>query len=190
VLVGAVALLLCAGVAVAVVTDLVGRQERIHRTDADASQLAPGPRGPTFSVAAGVGWELLAWRSDAGICLDYATTDNYSSACGFPVTDNLSQSPSQTHAAVVGLAGPSDLRSGFVAGVGRADVERVDLELTDGTIVAADVYRAPPGLRTRLRFFIAPDVDVARTSPGPPVLAVVAYDKDGRLLERNELALR
>jgi hypothetical protein len=68
----------------------------------------------------------------------------------------------------------------FVFGPAAAGVERVELELADGRRVAAGILVAARELRTDLRFYVA-------ELPPTQVDAVVAYDRDGNVLERRRV---
>ena len=137
----------------------------------------------------GDGWSLIAWRSDRGICLDFAVPGNFASGCGFPVAGATTSPESQPHA-IAGLLtrGLSADGGVGVGGLVSPAVHRVEVELADGTRVAAPLYDAPAKLATNLRFFAVNSREAA--SPERQVTALVAYNAGGKVLERLPLQSR
>jgi hypothetical protein len=186
VVVGGAVLAIGAGVAIA--TDLASRQDTIHRQEATTSPLAPEPVGKAFSVAAGRGWELLAWKSSRGLCLDFATPENYSSGCGAPIERTTPPYGGLNHAAVVAVSGQT--RSGlFVAGLAQPTVAKVELELANGQRVPTALQSIPRELSVDLVSFFADGVPSQGGTPFP-IRAIFAYDANGQLLERNDTPSR
>lgn len=187
----AVALLVLAGSAVALRGDLLAQQEQFH-----AVPDHPQARGPLVEIASREDWALIAWQSEAGLCLDFAIPGNSPFGCGFPVrgakpaTDSSGSGP-PTHA-VAGFVSGGGLVGGdgktTMFGVAAREVAAVEVELADGRRVEAPIYDAPAELQAEARFFI-----VRRVLPPQgidqregPVRAWLAYDDDGRLIERHE----
>ncbi|HEX5468293.1 MAG TPA: hypothetical protein VFW80_04515 [Gaiellaceae bacterium] len=176
------------GTAIAVGTDLLTQQKRVHAEDAK-SQIAPQPEGDAVQIDAGSDWSLVAWKSDEGICLDYAVPGNYISACGLPVVGSppntaAPDAEAPTHV-VAGLQTVPDSGTLVVAGVAASTVSRVEVELDDGRMLEGRLYNAPAALDTSLRFFLLR----ATIEPGatdalePRARAFQAYDASGTLLE-------
>ncbi len=186
-----VALLALGGTAVALEVGLLAQQERFHANEpAD-----PERQGPLVEVVSGDDWSLIAWRSKLGICLDVAIPGNSPFGCGLPVRGakdptDASGSGLPTHA-VAGLVSGGGLVGGdgksTIFGVAAAEVATVEIELAGGRVIEAPVYDAPRELNARVRFFI---VRLALRPTGlrddAPVRAFLAYDDDGRLIERVE----
>jgi hypothetical protein len=170
-----------------------------------------GPHSPKLIgsfvyITRGSNWALIAWRSNLGICLDYAYEEprndsgiNGWSSCGTPVagapapTDPLLRR--QPYTDVVGV-GMGEGRGVVVISAPVAPtVAKVEVELDDGRLLEAKVYASPPKLHTRLRFYLlrvqATSIGATRILPRPPyvapVRALLAYDGDGRLLQRRVL---
>ncbi len=185
----AAALLALAGTAVSVGVDLLAQQERFHASVPDDPQRL----GTLVEVASGDNWALIAWKSEIGICLDFAIPGNSPFDCDFPVrgakpaTDASGAGP-PTHA-VAGFVSGGGLVGGdgktTIFGVAARDVAAVEVELPDGRAVDAPLYDAPPELDVELRFFIVrlPLPPQGLGGEGP-VRAYSAYDRDGRLIER------
>lgn len=184
-------LLALTGTAIAVGIDLLTQQERFHDRVPDD----PKRRGPLVEVTSGDNWALIAWKSEVGICLDFAITDNSTFGCGFPVrgakpaTDVTGDGP-PTHA-VAGSFSGGNLVGGdgnaTIFGVAAHEVARVAVELAGGRIVAAPLFDAPSALSSQVRFFIVrlPLAQLERR-PENPVRAYSAYDREGNLIERIE----
>ena len=140
-------------------------------------------------------WALIGWRSEDGICLDFAIPGNSPFGCGFPVrgakpSTDASGGGLPTHA-VAGFFSGSNLLGGdgraTIFGVAAHEVAAVKIELRDGRVINAPVYDAPPTLETEIRFFIVrlPLGELERRV-GNPVRAYNAYDQAGTLIERSE----
>jgi hypothetical protein len=182
-------LLTLVGTAVGVGVDLLSQQEEFHARLPDD----PNRLGPSVEVASGNEWALIAWRSEDGVCLDFAIPGTSPFGCGFPVrgakpaTDTSGSGP-PTHA-VAGFFSGGNLVGGdgkaTIFGVAAREVAAVKIELRDGRIIDAPLYDAPPKLDAEVRFFIvrlAPG-QLERRS-GNPVSAYSAYDREGQLVER------
>jgi len=187
----AVILISLASVAIAAEFDLLTQQEQFHdRTPDD-----PARRGQSVQVAASDNWALIAWHSEAGLCLDFAIADNSTFSCGLPVRGAMPAADANErsgHAVAGSISGGN-----LVGGDGRAtifgatapEVARVVVELANGRLVVPHVYDAPPNLDAEARFFIARlrlDELERGLDRESPVRAYEAYDSDGRLIERVE----
>jgi hypothetical protein len=187
----AVALLGLAGTAVGVSITLLGQQEQLHDSAADH----PDRLGPLVEITSGDEWSLIAWRSVAGVCVDFAIPGNSPFACGFPVrgakapADTTGSGP-PTHA-VAGFVSGGGLVGGdgkmTIFGIAAADVARVAIELRDQRVVDAPLYDAPAALEADVRFFIVrlPAMRQGLDDDGP-VRAYRAYAENGSLIERFE----
>lgn len=123
-----------------------------------------------------------------------------STRCGMPVVGAPGEAGGPEHLVVGGWyqGRPDDYL--WIDGVVAADVDRVEVELTDGRRLEAAVYDAPSALRLDLKFFLVrtrfrlqirpPDPHGASKlqTPEPPFRAFSAYDARGRLLERFDPA--
>jgi hypothetical protein len=178
-----------AGVAIGVGLDLVTQQERFHETAPDHPQRS----SPLVEIVSGDEWALIAWNSDAGICLDFAIAGNSPFSCGFPVrgakpADDASGAGLPVHA-VAGSISSGGLVGGdgkaTIFGVAALEVAKVEVELQDGRVTEAPLYDAPPELGADVRIFLVRLV-VQRQQLGglSPVRAFVAYDSGGQLIER------
>jgi hypothetical protein len=175
-------------VAVGIKVNFLAQQERFHAQEPED----PHRIGPLVQVASGDGWALIAWRSDVGLCLDFAVPDNSPFACGLPVrgAGSLAAGSGPPIHAVDGflsgsnLVGVSDGRA-TVFGVAASDVAKVKVELADGRLVDTELFDAPAALRTDVRLFIVRLQlgALERTAEGG-VHAFLAYASDGRLIER------
>lgn len=188
-----IALLVLAGRAIGFGVSLLSQQERFHAEMPNS----PERSGPFVEVTSGDNWALIAWRSESGICLDFAIPGNSPYTCGFPVrgakdpTDSLGAGL-PIHA-IGGFFSGGNLAGGdgkaTIFGVAADEVAAVKVELRDGRIVDAPLYDAPPNLKADVAFFI---IRLVVPSAGPgfgpgvgsPVLAYSAYDSKGRLIER------
>lgn len=182
-------LLALAGTAVGVGISLLAQQERFHAS----VPYDPQRLGPLVEITSGDSWALIGWRSEVGICLDFAIPGNSPFSCGFPVrgakpAGDASGSGLPTHA-IAGFFSGGNLVGGdgraTIFGVVAREVHAVKVHLGDGRVVDAPVYDAPRALKTEVRFFIV------RVPPGDlgsrlrePVIAYSAYDAEGRLIER------
>lgn len=187
----AVALLALAltGAAIGIGADLLTQQERFH----DARRDDPRRRGPLVEITSGHKWALIAWNSDAGICLDFAIPGNSPFSCGFPVrgakpASDASGAGPPTHA-VAGTVSSGGLVGGdgkaAIFGVAASEVAKVDVELRDGRIVEAPLFEAPPQLDADVQFFIVRlTLPPRRLNDEAPVSAFIAYDGAGNVIER------
>jgi hypothetical protein len=191
----AITLLALAGTAVGVGISLLTQQERFHASAPDD----PRRVGPLVEIASSDNWALIGWRSEVGICLDFAIPGNSPFGCGFPVrgakaATDASGSGLPTHA-VAGFFSGGNLVGGdgkaTIFGVAAQEVAAVKIELRDGRVINAPIYDAPPDLKAHVRFFIVRIrlAELERRPENPvlaPVLAYSAYDPDGILIERVE----
>lgn len=184
-----VAVLALAGTAIGVGVNLLDQQERFHATAPDD----PRRLGPLVEVASGDDWALIAWKSEVGVCLDFAIPGNSPFGCGFPVRGAKPATDSSgaglpTHA-VAGTVSGGGLVGGdgktTIFGVAAREVAAVRVELRDGRVVNTSLYDAPPDLGVELRIFIVrlPLPPQGLRGEGP-VRAFSAYDKNGALIER------
>jgi len=181
-----------AGTAIGVGVTLLSQQEQFHASFPNDPQRL----SPFVELDAGKDWSLIAWKSDAGVCLDYAIPGSSAFSCGFPVrgvtpaVDSGAGPPIHSVAGFVSTVRPSDHRAP-VFGVGAANVASVRIELRDGRVVDAATYDAAAELGENVRFFLV-HLDVPTHWPAgtnlrrayDPVRAFLAYDRSGRLLER------
>jgi hypothetical protein len=191
VLVAAITLLALAGTAVGVAVSLLTQQERFHASVPDD----PKRLGPLVEITSGDNWALIGWRSEVGICLDFAIPGNSPFGCGFPVrgakpSTDASGAGLPTHA-VAGFFSGSNLVGGdgkaTIFGVAAHDVAAVKIELRDSRVIDAPVYDAPPALKAEVRFFIVrlPPGELRDSRVESPVRAYSAYDSAGSLIERT-----
>jgi len=203
----AAGVLAIAGTAVGVGVTLLDQQEVFH----DAAPDDPERLGPLVEITSGENWSLIAWQSNFGLCLDFAIPGNSPFACDFPVRGakpaaDTSGSDPPVHM-IAGQVSGGGLVGGdgktTIFGVAAADVAAVNVELSDGRVVGAPLYDAPPELQTTVRVFIVRlplspeqrDPDSPGTIYGPggevlrsqsPVRAFIAYDRTGDVYERVE----
>ena len=183
------ALLALAGTAVGFGVDRLTQQERFQ------TRLPDEPRrvGPVVEVVSGDEWALIAWRSEIGVCLEFAVLGRSPFGCGFPVRGakrptDTSGAGAPTHA-VAGFVSGARLAGGdgktTVFGVAAQDVAAVKVEFRDGRLVDAAVHDAPPELAADVKFFIV-RLDLPRQplNGDSPVAAYRAYDHEGNLIER------
>jgi hypothetical protein len=180
------ALLAVTGTAIGVSIDLLTQQEEFHARVPDD----PKRVGPAVEVVSGNEWALIAWKSNVGICVDFAIPGNSPFGCGFPVrgAESANETGSPTHA-VAGFYSGGNLVGGdgkaTIFGVAAHDVARVTVELRNGQVIDATVYDAPAELKSRIRFFIVRlPLGQLERRPDDPVLAYNAYDRQGLLIER------
>lgn len=182
-------LLALGGTAVGVGVDLLRQQETFHANFPDD----PTRIGPLVQIVSGDEWALIAWRSEDGICLDFAIPGNSPFGCGFPVrgAGGRTDAASGPLHAVAGFFSGGNLVGGdgkaTIFGVAAQSVAAVEVELRDGHVVEAPLYDAPAALRAEVRFFIVRlalgELERAR---GNPVRSYSAYDREGKLIERFE----
>ena len=180
-----------AGTAVAVQSDFVSQQERFHaRVPDDPERL-----GPLVEIASGENWALIAWRSEAGICVDFAIPGNSPYGCGFPVRgakppSDASGAGPPVHA-VAGFVSGAGLVGGdgksTIFGIAAREVAAVRITLRDARVVDAPLYDAPRELEADVRFFVVRLTLPPQTLRGRgQVRAYSAYDAHGELIERVE----
>jgi hypothetical protein len=183
------AVLAAAGTAIAVGTNLLTQVEHFHATFPDD----PHRIGPAAEITSGENWALIAWRSDNGICLDFAVPGHTAFDCDFPVRG--AKPPSNG----LGAGLPIHAVGGFISlgglvggdsktailGVAAQDVAAVEIELRDGSVLKPKLYEAPPALTAKLKFFIVRLALPAYTpGAGSPVRFYTAYNREGVLIER------
>jgi hypothetical protein len=186
----AVVALAAVGSAVGFGVNLLTQQERLHQQISSFDPHSPKTIGSSVEVASGSTWAFVAWKTAAGICLDYAVLGRAVSGCGFPVPGAIaadhSQEPLHEVGAVVASSGLSSEGRAAIAGVAAPDVSSVQVELADGQILPAETYDAPEALAANVRFFLL------RLPPGTSqngqdvsfAQALLAYGANDRLLER------
>lgn len=193
------------GTALGVGIDLLTQQKHYHANVPDDPQRI----GPLVQVTSGDSWALIAWRSTAGICLDFAVPNNAPYVCGLPVRD------AKPTADTSGAGPPIHSVAGFVAngglvgsdgkttilGLATSDVASVEVELRNGAVLDASVYNSPADLETPLKVFIVRTAlhEAHQSIPSPrqglpaakdPVRAYGAFDDNGNLIERVDVAKR
>jgi hypothetical protein len=180
--------LAAAGTAIGVRTDLLTQVERFHAELPDDPQRI----GPGAKITAGEDWALIAWRSENGICLDFAVPGNAAFDCDFPVrgakppSDGLGAGlPIHAVAGFIsfgGLVGGDSKTS--ILGVAAQEVAAVEIELRDGRVLKPQLYDAPPELSAKLKFFIV-RLPLAPPAPGSgsPVRFYKAYGRGGTMIE-------
>jgi hypothetical protein len=188
---------------------------------------APVPSASDVVIASGedgVGWKLVATRSDQGLCLGLVYTSSRreevgEAGCGYrdlrgdldpeirgdPSTKCLASPteivpcgslprrwidfPHETDPSPYFTGAGSELTRIIVFGVAAADVDNVELVLTNGRTVSANIVGEPEGLGAPLNFYWAtlPLDDGYRRSLELTQLLemVVARDAEGRILERR-----
>jgi hypothetical protein len=184
------AVLSAAGTAIAIRTDLLTQVERFH------AQLPDDPQriSPAVEIATGEDWALVGWRSENGICLDFAVPGNAAFDCDFPVrgakpASNRLGAGLPTHVvggfiSFSGLVGGGDSKTS-IFGVAADNVGAVAIELRDGRTLKPQLYRAPPELGATVKFFII-RLPLAQPTPGTgsPVRFYTAYNREGEIIER------
>jgi hypothetical protein len=136
-----------------------------------ASAAPPARVGPIVTVVAGPDWNLVAWRSAAGLCFSYGAPGSAGNGClglpkrplPFPLVF-AGSFPDRYR--IVGLAGPGVARVAFVRSSGRA--------------AAAGTRAVPSALRTQLRVYA-----LELRSRGPAHGSLVGYDALGRAIART-----
>jgi hypothetical protein len=189
---GVAALLAAAGTAVAERLDLLAQQDEFHATTPDD----PERLGPLVEIVSGDEWSLIAWRSAAGVCVDFAVPGNSPFSCGFPVRG--AKPPSDTSGsgppihAVAGSVSGGGLVGGdgksTIFGVASREVAYVRVELRGGRVLDAPLYAAPPELGADVQFFIVRlHLPPQRLGEPSQVTAFIAYDRRGGVIERSTL---
>lgn len=136
--------------------------------------------GPRVTVAADAEWALQAWRTQHALCLGLVVDGRAAFAgCGAPVDGAVPHAPARSARDVIGYMGSRSASGTFYAtGPTAIYVDRVVVELNDGRLVGAPLHDAPEGLDAAVRFYLA------RVETDSSVRAVLAYDADGKLLQR------
>jgi hypothetical protein len=177
-------LLAGAGTAVGFGINLLAQEDRFEQQ----RERIPGePKriGPLVEITSGPGWSLVAWRSNSGICLDFAVAQSSGGGCGFGVRGE----PRDT--AHAGTAPPEHWISGAITsgpggatvidGVVAEQVARVEVVLTNGRVLRPPVIEAPIELETDVDFFL---VQVPAVENGG-VRVFIAFGDAGKVLERR-----
>jgi hypothetical protein len=158
---------------------------------------APSPTASDFVIAsgkAGAPWQIVATTSEQGLCLGLATTvsreDAVLGGCaptdvrGDPWAGNATHSIG-AYGSGGGFAG---LDRTFTFGPIAADVASVELVLSDGKTIRAQIVKQPRGLAVPFSFYWAAwrcgKAACAETA-APVVKLAVARDASGRVLERR-----
>lgn len=184
------ALLAGAGTAVAVGfgINFLSQQEQFHAKQPDDPQRI----GPLVQITSGHDWALIGWRSKDGLCLDFAVPHTSPFFCGLPVRGAGSSSAgagAPIHAvdgflSGSNLVGVSDGKA-TIFGVAAPEVATVKVELADGRLVDTELFDAPAALRTDVRpFIVRLQLGALERTVEGGVHAFLAYDSDGRLIER------
>jgi hypothetical protein len=135
----------------------------------EARDAAPPKRiGPVVTIASGSGWKLTGWRSSAGIALAYRAPKD--SGTMYRIAPRYGTSLS-TWLSPTGSLG----KWTRVIGVVTPNAARVEVTSSNGRGFTTHLYRAPPSLKTSLRFF-----RVLVKSGSPPRWKVQAFDRHGK----------
>lgn len=133
---------------------------------------------------------IYAWKSTRGICVAaVAQAGRGASGCGFPVIgspNDVAVRQPEPNRFVGGVASREGSQIDVV-GVAAEAVARVDVELADGSVLRADMWTAPKTLETPLRVFYVRAraiTSVGESGMQRHVAALVAYDRDGKQLDR------
>jgi hypothetical protein len=144
----------------------------------------PKPSGPRVLLAegeiAGQRWTYTAQMTDHGVCVDIAFAQSSGGGCGFGVRGE----PRTTHGPWpaqhwVGSNTTSQANAVFAAGPVAKGVESVEIVLSSGRTVRADIVEAPEALGAPLGFYLAilPSTATIET--------LIAEDANGSVLERT-----
>lgn len=157
---------------------------------------APVPTAPDVVIAsgeAGVPWRIVATTSDQGLCLALVTPSDDSGMGGCGPTDVRGDpwavgTPLHWIGAFGVGGGNATLNRNFAYGPLAEEVASVELALSDGEVVRANVVERPKGLDAPLDFYWA--TWPCRSSPcldaaGPEVQMAIARDAAGHVLERR-----
>lgn len=181
-------LLVLAGAAVALTRyDFIGEQNRI-----DESEWRPPALqrvGPREEIAGGSDWSFMAWKSESGVCVGYATSQAnfWARSCGRPPGSLPDSAHGSRYVLIFGLAhdGPSD-DHGAIFGAAEPSVAKVRFELADGRRLVAQTVRAT-GVDTSARFFVVRD-RIPVPNGAVPVREVDSFAPDGSVLEQLPIA--
>jgi hypothetical protein len=158
----------------------------------------PVPLAPDVLLAsglAGASWRLIATASDQGLCLFIVVGDpEDKTGLGGCAPSDVRGDPWAGNAAshwigAFGVGGGAAvLNRTFAFGVLAQEAARVDLLLTDGSTVHAQIVTRPEGLDAPLNFYWAAwpcGASHCLDAVGPVVKLAIAWDADGRILERR-----
>jgi hypothetical protein len=145
----------------------------------------PISAGPRVLLAegeiAGRRWTYTAQITDHGVCVDIAFAQSSGGGCGFGVRGEprTAQGPWPAQH-WVGSSTTFDAQADavFAAGPVAKDVETVEIVLSNGRTVRADITEGPEELGAPLYFYLA------ILPPAPTIEAVVVKDASGNVLER------
>lgn len=150
----------------------------------------PVATGPRALLAAGEisgrRWTYTAYTSDHGICIDVAVARGSGGGCGFgirgepPVTAHGGAPPGR-HWVGTGTTALAGIDAVFADGPIAKRVDTVEIVLSDGGAVSADVIAGPSELGAPLDFYLA------ILPPDSTVQWVVARDAAGTVLERRRV---
>jgi hypothetical protein len=146
--------------------------------------------GDRAVITRGEDWAFVAWRSTRGLCTSLVFSQKEGgTSCGLPVVGAPREAVSPGHLVVGSTYQGRPDDDLWIDGAAAANVNRVEVELTDGRRLQTSIYDAPAALGLDLKFFVvrtrppedgAPNLGI----PAPPLRAFTAYDAQGRLLER------
>jgi hypothetical protein len=155
---------------------------------------APVPTAPDVVIASGVAgapWTIVATTSDQGLCLGLFVEDGGgAAACGpSDVRGDPGAIDARHWIGAFGVGGgDARLNQTFAFGRLAEDVASVELLLTDGQSIQAQVVTRPEGLDAPLNFYWAAwpcGSSRCLDAVGPLVKMAVARDSAGRVLERR-----
>jgi hypothetical protein len=157
---------------------------------------APVPTAPDVVIAsgeAGAPWRIVATTSDKGLCLALVIPSDDSGMGGCGPTDVRGDpwavgTPRHWIGAFGVGGGNATLNRNFAYGPLAEEVASVELVLSDGEVVHANVVERPEGLDAPLDFYWA--TWSCRSSPcldaaGPEIQIAIARDEAGHVLERR-----
>lgn len=118
-------------------------------------------------------WRLLAWRGERlEPCVGVGISDGFSSTCFEEEAED------ETGLAAMALT-PACSGESFVIGAVSRSARTVTITRSDGSTVAADLYRRPVGSRVRAQYFLAV------LTGTPSVTKLVAQDSVGGVVGRE-----
>ncbi len=146
----------------------------------------PVPTGPRVLLAEGeIGgqrWTYTAQMTDQGVCVDVAFAGNAGGGCGFGVRGEPGAEnrpwPAR-HWVGTGTTLVPEEGAIFAGGPIARQVETVEIVLTNGGTVSADIVDGPEELRAPLDFYLA------ILPPTATIETVIAKDANGIVLERT-----
>jgi hypothetical protein len=177
------------GTAAAVGFDFLAEQERVDQQQWSPPEFTAA--GPRVEVRRGGDWSFMAWRSETGMCVAYASggVSNWGRSCGRkPVRSDDHRYPSDYLIATLVVPSSASDGRGAVVGFVTAEVARLELEFADGRTLSAITEPAPASFDTDARLFIVRAAIKSRASslterPWLPIRAYTSYSGEGRRLE-------